>query len=185
MKSVRLMALAMTAGAVALLATTAAPASASTTPSPAAYKALGPKVEAARLKTAFPADSFTCHDQEYLNSSANADYVSARTRLHRRRLRHAPRPLRDDRAVGKIRLRAHRQLEHHRPISEMDRDLRARHPGQPVHPVRGDPGSDQPQLRLGRARLYRRQLRHAPRPRRDGRAVGEVLQHRPVPVTAP
>jgi hypothetical protein len=67
----------MTAGAVALLATTAVPASASSTPSPAAYKALGPKVEAARLKTAFPADSFTCHDQEYLNSSANADYVSA------------------------------------------------------------------------------------------------------------
>jgi hypothetical protein len=29
------------------------------------------------LQTAFPADSFTCHDQEYLNSSANADYVSA------------------------------------------------------------------------------------------------------------
>jgi hypothetical protein len=86
MKSARLLTVTAIAGALAALLAGAVPASASARPlsRPAGHAAVTPArpagpaaVAQARLRAAFPADTFTCYDQQSLDANANADYVSA------------------------------------------------------------------------------------------------------------
>ena len=86
MKSARLLTVTVIAGTLAALLAGAAPASASARPlsPPAGHGSVTPARPAgpaaavpARLKAAFPADTFTCYDQQSLAANANSDYVSA------------------------------------------------------------------------------------------------------------
>jgi hypothetical protein len=86
MKSARLITVTAIAGALATLLAGVVPASASARPlsPPAAHLAVTPARPAgqaapatARLRAAFPADTFTCFDQQSLDANANGDYVSA------------------------------------------------------------------------------------------------------------
>jgi hypothetical protein len=86
MKSARLMSVTAIAGVLAALLAGGLPASASAQPlsPPASRVAVTPARAAGQvapaqgpLRAAFPADTFTCFDQQSLDSNANGDYVSA------------------------------------------------------------------------------------------------------------